>query len=426
VVEELQLNLKNPAILASLVVLVLVYSNIIKIRQQKPFTSLLQVQNLNYVCGTIASSPSKNTKGTFYSSQINLDFISGNITKEKEKSFFSASGTIQIQIPSSLVESFSPGKLFTASDKGFLVESGANVLFSGKWSQEKSSFIVNKIDSCEYKKNVFGKIDYIRALCRLVFKRLMFSWGSAGALILSLLSGSRDFLSESVRVNFKNAGLSHILALSGMHLSFFSGLTGSTGRKLFGAKHIYLIQLASILIFVWFAGLSPSLFRALLCSAVLLTSTKISYKKQNMLAIISWAFLIHIVVFPQDLLLAAFMLSYGALAGILTIGSLVKKTLSLILPTSISNSLSSSIGAQTMTTPVSILLFGEVMPIGIIASMIVSPLITFFLTISLLFIIVSLCIPFLSPAFGYILQAVYKIIMFFVNSFSQAAPVVIN
>ena len=200
-VEELQLNLKNPAVLASLAILALVYSNIIKVRQQKPFTSLIQVQNISYVSGIIASSPSKNTKGTSYSSQINLDFINGNLTKEK--SLFSASGCVQIQIPSSLVESFSPGKLYTASDKGFLVESGAHVLCRGKWSAQKGIFIVSSIDSCKYKKNIFGKIDYLRALCRLYFKRIMYSWGSAGALILSLLSGSRDFLSESVRVNFK-------------------------------------------------------------------------------------------------------------------------------------------------------------------------------------------------------------------------------
>ena len=424
-VEELQLNLKNPAVLASLVILVLAYSNIIKIKQQKPFTSLMQVQNISCVSGTITSSPSKNTKGTSYSSQMQLDSVKGFLADEYESSFC-ASGSLQVQMPTSIVESFTPEGLYSTSSTGFLIESGAHVLFTGKWSAKKNLFVVSGIESCGYKKNLLGKIDYLRALCRLYFKRIMYSWGSAGALILSLLSGSRDFLSEKVRNNFKNAGLSHILALSGMHLSFFSSLTGSTSSKFFGKKHIYLIQLASIFIFVWFAGLSPSLFRALLCSAVLLTSTKISYQKQNMIAILSCAFLIHIVVFPQDLFSAAFMLSYGALAGILTIGSLVKIPLSLVLPTYISNSLSSSIGAQTMTTPVSILLFGEVMPIGIVSSMIVSPLITFFLTISLLFIIISLCIPFLSPAFGYILQAVYKIIMFFVDSFSQVSPIVIN
>ena len=71
-----------------------------------------------------------------------------------------------------------------------------------------------------------------RALCRLYFKRMMFAWGSAGGLLLALLCGARDFTESETADAFRMAGLSHILALSGMHLSLFYGLAAFAGKKL--------------------------------------------------------------------------------------------------------------------------------------------------------------------------------------------------
>jgi len=69
---------------------------------------------------------------------------------------------------------------------------------------------------------------------------------------------------------FRNAGLSHILALSGMHLSLVSGIAFFAGMRLFGKTKSYIFQFCAVSLFVWFAGFSPSLLRAFLCSVLLL------------------------------------------------------------------------------------------------------------------------------------------------------------
>ena len=49
----------------------------------------------------------------------------------------------------------------------------------------------------------------------------MYMWGSAGGLLLALLSASKEYTSSAFSDAFRLAGLSHILALSGMHVSIF-------------------------------------------------------------------------------------------------------------------------------------------------------------------------------------------------------------
>lgn len=407
--------------------ILLLYTGIVPCINRHSFKSLGEVSNLCSLAGSISSNPSVNSEGTFYSSTLDSkssSFLYKINNSKESKIESSATGRISILIPSQFVEVYSPGKLFSISNDGMLIETGAFITCNGSWSVRDNAFVISSIESCCYKNTVAGAIDHFRAVCRLFFKRLMYSWGSAGALILSLLSGSRDYLSKSVRDGFKNAGLSHILALSGMHLSFFSGIACSSGKRIVGKKNIFIIQIAAVIMFVWFAGLSPSLFRALLCSVSMLIASKTTCRSTDFKAVLAGAFLIHTVCFPSDVFTAAFMLSYGALAGILLLSTPLTSMLSRYLPTVVSDSLSASAGAQIATTPISISIFGTMTPIGLIASIIVSPMVTFFLTLSLIFIILSLTMPFLSPLFGGILTAIYKVILYFVNLFSRAPQLI--
>ena len=62
------------------------------------------------------------------------------------------------------------------------------------------------------------------------------------------------------------------------------------------------------------------------------------------------------------------------------------------------------------TAPISLAFFGKIVPIGIIATLAVSPLITVFLYIGLLGIALCLFMPFLSEPFNGIMNMLYNII----------------
>lgn len=421
----LKKTFSQPIVLSAALCALLIYSGMVSVKNRNGFCSLGDVQSLCGIRGTVCTTPSLSSNGKFYSAEVRLDEVNSalliNGKAAKEEQVFSAGGNIAVQFNAEKVQSFLPGKLYSTADGNVLLEKGAYIECRGSWSLQKECFDISEVEECSFKKG--HNLDRLRALFRLLFKRLMFSWGNAGALILSLLSGSRDYLEGEVRDAFKSAGLSHILALSGMHLSFFSGLASRETRRFISRKYVFYFQIAAILLFVWFAGISPSLFRALFCSVLMLVASKSNCRNTDFLAVIGGVFLLHVMIYPSDVQKAAFLLSYGALTGILTLGSMIKPYFYPVLTPYLSDSVSASVGAQVFTAPVSIRLFGEFMPVGIIASVVVSPLITVFLTVSLFMILFCALIPGAAGLCGKLLNAFYSVIVFFVQGFAQCPSI---
>lgn len=412
--------LKSPFLISAIFCAICFYSGLIPLKEKNEFRSPVPVENVRCISGTICLNPSKSSTGKCYTSKIsleNINFFSGKMEIKTE-----ASGQIPVRIPFSVVESVYPGKLYSLADGSALIENGEKISCTGNWSQKYGSFVVDSVVYEGHGNGFLGEIQHFRALCRLVFKRLMFSWGLAGGLVLSLLSGSREYLEPGIGDSFRKAGLSHILALSGMHLSFFSGLVGGIGKN-FGKKIMPFFQLFGIIFFVWFAGLSPSLFRALLCSLITLAGKMVFCKKLDTLEVLSCAFLIHCVVIPRDLFSVGFMLSYGALAGILIFAELLNLILAPVFPPKISSSLAASTGAQIATCPISVKVFGSFAPVGIVSTVFVSPLINIFITISLVFMVLSFAFPFLSSVFGSIMNGYYGAVAWIVKVFAKVPPI---
>ena len=88
-------------------------------------------------------------------------------------------------------------------------------------------------------------------------------------------------------------------------------------------------------------------------------------------------------------------------------------------PKIFSSSLSAASGAQTVTAPISLKIFGSFSPIGIISSTVVSPFITVFIYSGLLLILVSLIFPVLSKPSGFFINLQYTVITYIVNLFSH-------
>ena len=66
------------------------------------------------------------------------------------------------------------------------------------------------------------------------------------------------------------------------------------------------------------------------------------------------------------------------------------------------------------------------MPVGIIASVIVSPLISLFFLLGIIFILTGLMFPFLSVIYGIIINILFTVIIFFVKIFALVPPVNFN
>ncbi|MBR0032760.1 MAG: ComEC/Rec2 family competence protein [Treponema sp.] len=405
----------NPVIASAVLCAVLIYTGIIIPKNKYPYKSLVPEDRIISALGTVCSNPVKSSAfGGAYKADFFLE-SARSLNGECSES----TGKITLFFPTDIVEAFFPGKIYTKSKgkKGIFIENGAKLRADFKKSGD--FFYVTNAELIGWK-SVFAKC---RGACRLQFRRMMYGWGNAGGLLLALLSGCREYTEQTVSDSFRNAGLSHILALSGMHLSLFGGIAFFFGKKWAGRKWAEAAQLLATMLFVLFAGLSPSLFRAFLCSLILFLNWLLRLSRPSSVSVLSASFLIHTMIFPEHLKEAAFLLSYASLAGILILSGTITKIISPAIFPKIRKSLGDSAAAQILTAPVAVSIFGKIMPVGVIASVVVSPLVTIFLYAGLFSIVTCLALPFLSNGFNVIMNCLYYVIKISVCFFSHAPSI---
>ena len=94
--------------------------------------------------------------------------------------------------------------------------------------------------------------------------------GEAGKLASALLLGTRDHLSGDTSLHFRRAGVSHLLALSGLHVSILIAALEFLLRAISCPKRVRAITVFVIAFgYLFFTGASPSIARAVLMLGVL-------------------------------------------------------------------------------------------------------------------------------------------------------------
>lgn len=111
------------------------------------------------------------------------------------------------------------------------------------------------------KESLYGKITYLR---ENISRRSMLLMGAeAGSLFAALFMGQRSYLSPRLTLDFRRIGISHILALSGMHLAILSiGLGRLLSLFGFGKKTQKLFTIVFAVLYMSVTGFSPSVVRA--------------------------------------------------------------------------------------------------------------------------------------------------------------------
>lgn len=122
-----------------------------------------------------------------------------------------------------------------------------------------------EIDTLEYVEYagvpLSSKIEAYRdSLCR---RLIINSNEESGGLLCALLLGDRSYLSSETRHDFTRLGLSHMLALSGMHLAILSfGLDALMSRLGIMKKPRKIVQIIFVLLYMALTGFPSSVMRA--------------------------------------------------------------------------------------------------------------------------------------------------------------------
>lgn len=137
------------------------------------------------------------------------------------------------------------------------------------------------------------------------------------AMSSALLLGNKDQLDNTVCRDFTRAGASHVLALSGMHMSIIMGLFMLLLKKLRVKPEIIAVILIFVSFFYLFlTGVPISAARSVIMLLCVYLSM-LSSRKSDPLTSLSLAGAVLMLIFPGAVIDAGFWMSYSATLGLL-------------------------------------------------------------------------------------------------------------
>ena len=198
-------------------------------------------------------------------------------------------------------------------------------------------------------------------------------------ILSAMLLGDKAMLEEEIQEKYQENGISHIISISGLHMSFFGLSIYQLLRKL---KCRLVTSTIVVLIFILLYGIltnnSVSANRAI-CMLILLLFSTIFGKTYDILSALSFSALIALIKSPMQLYQVSFLLSYGAILGISVLYPIFQMNeFTSVRPVlkSITEGLFMSISVQIITFPIVLYFFFETSSYSFIINLIVVPLLS--------------------------------------------------
>ena len=194
--------------------------------------------------------------------------------------------------------------------------------------------------------------------------------------VRALVTGNRDNLTDEFTTSLERTGLSHTVAVSGMHLAFLAGLlTTLLGR---GKRTTAVLTILWVVLFCGIAGNTPSVLRAAVMILMLQLAPLLDRERDGPTSLAAALFLL-LWTNPFSAAHIGLQLSFAAVAGILLVSDRVqnwllrrlgmdewKKPKNRIVrylravPWFVVSTLSATLGASTLTVPLVALHFNIV------------------------------------------------------------------
>lgn len=222
---------------------------------------------------------------------------------------------------------------------------------------------------------------YIHEKISLAIDSLFVYDQNDNALLKGILIGDKTGMTSEFKQQLSNAGISHIAAVSGMHMSIlFSAIIFLLSQFKINRKISLMLSVPLILLFASTAAFTPSVCRSAIMITIVIISSLTTERYSSITSLFS-AVAIILIFSPYALFSSGFVLSCFSVLGILVYFKYLKYILNKILParnilspilTSFSLSASTFIG----TAYFSIIFFDSVSVIQFITNLWVIPLVS--------------------------------------------------
>ena len=146
------------------------------------------------------------------------------------------------------------------------------------------------------------------------------------SILLGLVLGDKSEIDETTQANFRNASMSHILAVSGMHVAYIVlGIT-LLFKNIIGKRKTYFLNIIILMFYMFITNFSPSITRAGIMGILMILS-KIIYRKNDIYTSISFSLLLILSYNPFLIQNLGLQLSYMGVIGIVLLNKKIFKIL---------------------------------------------------------------------------------------------------
>ncbi|MBQ8404766.1 MAG: ComEC/Rec2 family competence protein [Clostridia bacterium] len=245
----------------------------------------------------------------------------------------------------------------------------------------------------------------------------------AGGFCAALILGNRTHVDSGLRLDFARVGVSHLLALSGLHLSVIAQTLDFLLRGFMKKKQRNIVLLFAVFAFALFTGLSVSVLRAAVMLTFVFVADMVGEDNDSLTALFA-AVLVILIVNGNAVYDVAFWLSVCATLGIILVRPAAdalfakwqkpKKNKFLRVLHSVCKYfygiLAMTLAATLFTLPVTYFVFGEVSLVGVLANFLFLPLASALLVLCVFFVPLSF-VPYAADVMVFLCGNLAKLII---------------
>lgn len=186
--------------------------------------------------------------------------------------------------------------------------------------------------------------------------------GEEGVLLTGIVWGDTRNFTSQMREDFRNAGLSHIVAASGFNVTLLAMWISMISARLFSKKFTIYIVILSICLYMFLAGWTIPIIRAGLMSFIGVFAALFG-RQAKALHTLVYVVVILLIIKPEWLWQVSFQLSVMATLALIVSGKGVEKLFV--------SDLRTTVWVYAFTVPITVGMFGTVNPWGIVSNVLI-------------------------------------------------------
>ena len=208
-------------------------------------------------------------------------------------------------------------------------------------------------------------------------------------IVKGVVLGDTSDLDEDIKENFTNSSLSHMLAVSGAHVSYVIMTVSLIFQsKNFGKKTTKIITMLVLIIFMIITNMSPSVTRAVICMIINIFAGLI-YKRPDTINALAISIIFTLILNPFSLFNIGLQLSYVGTIGIICFSKLIEAKPKNKIKKYIYDSIIVSTSANLVSFPLMAYYFNTISLNFIISNLVVSPVLGLIIILGIITLLAS-------------------------------------